>query len=78
LQLIKFKDVQKVYRNGLEAVSKTSFAVDKGEKFGLLGPNGAGKSSLFNIGTMTLKRSGGDVKLLNIPIDSKKLTKVGA
>jgi len=31
---------------------------------GLLGPNGAGKSTLFNIMSMNLRRSVGDVSLL--------------
>jgi len=43
--------------------------VKKGEVFGLLGPNGAGKSSMFNIMTMDLKRSDGDVKILHQHLD---------
>lgn len=36
---------------------------------GLLGPNGAGKSTAFNILSMRLNRSFGDVKLLGRDID---------
>lgn len=47
-----------------------TFCVKKGEVFGLLGPNGAGKSSMFNIMTMDLKRSGGDMRIANMPLDN--------
>jgi len=50
-------------------VNLNTFSVKKGEVFGLLGPNGAGKSSMFNIMTMNLKRSGGDVKILGKDLD---------
>jgi branched-chain amino acid transport system ATP-binding protein len=43
----------------------TSFVIQKGEVLGLLGPNGAGKSTTFNVITMDLKRTNGDVKLMN-------------
>jgi ABC-type multidrug transport system ATPase subunit len=42
-----------------------SFVIQKGEVLGLLGPNGAGKSTTFNIITMDLKRTNGDIKLMN-------------
>lgn len=63
--LIKSKDLYKVFPNGVAAVNKNSFCVKNGEVFGLLGPNGAGKSTMFNIMTMDLQRSGGEVRLLN-------------
>jgi len=51
-------------------VNGNTFCVKKGEVFGLLGPNGAGKSSMFNIMTMDLKRSGGDMRIANMPLDN--------
>jgi len=53
----------KVYKGGVAAVNDNTFAVKKGEVFGLLGPNGAGKSSMFNIMTMDMKRTAGDVRI---------------
>ena len=38
--------------------------------FGLLGPNGAGKSTMFNMMTMDLKRSQGEIKILGKNLDS--------
>lgn len=44
------------------ALSKVSFAVEKGEVFGLLGPNGGGKSTLFRIlSTMMVPTEGSAV-----------------
>jgi ABC-type transport system involved in cytochrome bd biosynthesis fused ATPase/permease subunit len=74
---IKSKDLKKVYKNGVAAVNLNTFSVKKGEVFGLLGPNGAGKSSMFNIMTMNLKRSGGDVKILGKDLDSIKVGEDG-
>lgn len=42
-------------------VNRNTFCVKKGEVFALLGPNGAGKSSMFNIMTLDLKRTSGEV-----------------
>jgi ABC-type multidrug transport system ATPase subunit len=74
---IKSKDLKKVYKNGVAAVNLNTFSVKKGEVFGLLGPNGAGKSSMFNIMTMNLKRSVGDVKILGKDLDSIKVGEDG-
>jgi ATP-binding cassette subfamily A (ABC1) protein 3 len=59
-----------VYGNGVAAVNKNTFCVKKGEVFALLGPNGAGKSSMFNIMTLDLKRSSGEVQVLNTELDN--------
>ena len=67
--LIWSKNLKKVYGNGIAAVNDNTFAVKRGEVFGLLGPNGAGKSSMFNIMTMDLKRSDGEVPIMNTDLD---------
>lgn len=72
--LIKAKNIKKVYGNGIAAVNNNTFHVGKGEVFGLLGPNGAGKSSMFNVMTMDLKRSDGEVKILDTDIDKLDVT----
>ena len=70
---IKVKQVEKVYKSGLQAVEPTSFVVQKGHVLGIVGPNGAGKSTMFEMLTMSKKRSRGEIKLLNVPITSNKL-----
>ena len=66
---IKIKNLKKVYSNGIAAVVDNSMCVKKGEIVGLLGPNGAGKSTMFNISSMSLKRTSGGVKIMDHDID---------
>ena len=66
---IQANQLRKVYKNGIAAVNNNTFCVRKWEVFGLLGPNGAGKSTMFNMMTMDLKRSDGEVKLLGRDLD---------
>ena len=51
--------------------------MQKNDIFGIIGPNGAGKSSMFEMFTMSKRRSRGEVKLMNVPIASKKLKQLG-
>jgi ABC-type multidrug transport system ATPase subunit len=66
-----------VYRDGVAAVNDNTFAVKKGEVFGLLGPNGAGKSSMFNVMTMDLRRTEGEVNIMDVGIDDIDVTQHG-
>jgi len=76
-------NLKKVYVDAIDkskmiaAVNNNSFSVKKGEVFGLLGPNGAGKSSMFNVMTMDLKRSDGEVKIMDVGIDNIDVTEHG-
>ena len=67
--LIKVNGINKVYPGGVAAVLNNTFQVKKGEVLGLLGPNGAGKSTTFNMVTLALQRSSGNIKLMNEDID---------
>ena len=58
---LQIKNLMKVYKDGVAAVNDNTFCVGKGEVFGLLGPNGAGKSTMFNIMSMDLKRTSGQI-----------------
>jgi ABC-2 type transport system ATP-binding protein len=46
MNILKIKDLQKTYANGVKALNHISLEITNG-LFGLLGPNGAGKSSLM-------------------------------
>lgn len=52
------------------AVDGIDFEVKRGEAFGLLGPNGAGKSTTMRMIASTLKRSGGELTILDKDPDS--------
>lgn len=75
--LIKVKGLGKVFPDGVAAIMNNTFAVKKGEVLGLLGPNGAGKSTTFNVTTMDLKRSSGDLKLMDFPLDNIDISNHG-
>lgn len=75
--LIRGNELRKVYRDGVAAVNNNTFCVEQGQVFGLLGPNGAGKSSMFNIMTMDLQRTSGDVKIFEDHIDQINLNVQG-
>lgn len=56
--------MHKRYPNGFYAVKGTNFTVGKNEVLGLLGPNGAGKSTTFNMVTLDVQMSRGNVNIL--------------
>lgn len=58
--ILTLQDISKNF-GGVQAIAKTSFAVDRGEIFGLIGPNGAGKTTMFNIITGAYSPSSGQV-----------------
>jgi ABC-type multidrug transport system ATPase subunit len=53
------KTYQRIFRDPIQAVDESSFAVKKGECFALLGVNGAGKSTTFKSLTNVLSPTSG-------------------
>jgi ABC-2 type transport system ATP-binding protein len=49
MDVIKVKNLRKVFNHEFKAVDGISFEVKQGEIFGFLGPNGAGKTTTLNI-----------------------------
>jgi ABC-2 type transport system ATP-binding protein len=58
MYIIQAEELTKEF-NGLVAVDKVSFTVDKAEIFGFLGPNGAGKTTTINMLCTLLKPTSG-------------------
>ncbi|MGL6200495.1 MAG: ATP-binding cassette domain-containing protein [Lachnospiraceae bacterium] len=56
---ICIENMEKTYRNGVQALKGISLTVENGEIFTLLGENGAGKSTLINILTTYLRPTSG-------------------
>ena len=78
--ILQVKNLTKKF-GGLTAVSNVSFDVKENEILSVIGPNGAGKSSTFNMATMQIKRTSGDLYLFGEDIrhiDSLKSVSITA
>jgi len=47
--LVEVKNLNKVYKDGYQAIADLSFTVQRGQVVGLLGPNGAGKTTALRV-----------------------------
>ena len=65
-------NLQKTYRNGVEALKGVSLTVQPGDFFALLGPNGAGKSTLIGILSSLVNSTGGDAKVFGISVNKQR------
>lgn len=70
-EILEIKDLEKVYKDGTEALKSINLEVKEGTIFGLLGPNGAGKSTLISIITTLLSKTKGKVYLDGLDLDTK-------
>lgn len=61
MALLELENVTKCFGE-LQALSKVTFELHKGELFGLAGPNGSGKTTLFNVIT-GVYRGTGEIRL---------------
>ena len=63
--LLEVKNFSKKYKNGKLAVDNISFIVNNGEIFGFLGPNGAGKSTTIKAIVGLIKKTKGDISIMD-------------
>ncbi|MBU5313728.1 ABC transporter ATP-binding protein [Tissierella carlieri] len=61
---IQAENIDKRYKNGVQALRHLNLSVKMGEIFSLLGQNGAGKSTLIRILTTYLKPTSGTIMML--------------
>ncbi|WP_444997888.1 ABC transporter ATP-binding protein [Aliikangiella sp. IMCC44359] len=66
---IEIKNLEKVYKNGVQALKGISFEVEEGDFIALLGPNGAGKSTTIGIISSLVNKSAGQVEVFGHSID---------
>jgi len=81
-KILQTMSLSKTYSGGVKAVDGVTFDIGKHKEIlGLLGANGAGKSSTFNMATMQIKRTSGDLYLFGEEIrhiDSLKSVSITA
>lgn len=63
--------LRKEYRRN-EVVRSIDFQVEQGQMFAFLGPNGAGKSTTMNMLTALLPKSGGEIYINGMDMDTDK------
>ena len=61
----------------IDVLHGVNLKLEAGQVYALLGPNGAGKSSMFNIMTMDMKRTEGQIKVMDINIDEMQVNEHG-
>ncbi len=66
--VIQVKNLEKRYRNGVQALRGISFEIQKGETFGLVGPNGAGKTTDIGILTTMVEPTAGTASVLGLDV----------
>lgn len=70
--MIEFKEVEKVYQNGVHALKKMNLYIPKGEFVLVIGESGAGKSTLNKLITREEKATSGEVIVNGFNLSSLK------
>ncbi len=70
MPVVTVKDLSKNYE-GVSALHKISFGVEKGEIFGIIGPDGAGKTTLFRILTTLLLPDEGVAEVMHLDVSQQ-------
>jgi ABC-2 type transport system ATP-binding protein len=63
VEVIRVKNLRKVFNSEIKAVDGISFDIKQGEIFGFLGPNGAGKTTTINILCALIKPTDGEASV---------------
>lgn len=69
MDALSIQNLNKIYKNGFEALKNLNLSIKQGDFFALLGANGAGKSTTIGLITTLLKKTSGTIKILNYDID---------
>ena len=71
MHALVFRQLTKVYKNGIKALKAIDLTVDEGDFFALLGPNGAGKTTAIGITTSLVNKTSGVVEVFGHDIDKE-------
>lgn len=70
MNALYIKDLQKTYKNGVNALKGVELTVKEGDFFALLGPNGAGKSTVIGIISSLVNKTSGQVEVFGHNLDA--------
>jgi len=69
MKALTINNLEKTYKNGVQALKGVDLSVDEGDFFALLGTNGAGKSTTIGIISGLVNKSAGQVKIFDHDLD---------
>ena len=69
MNALNIKNLQKTYKNGVNALKGVDLTVKQGDFFALLGPNGAGKSTVIGIVCSLVNKTAGQVEVFGQDLD---------
>ena len=69
MNALNIKNLQKTYKNGVNALKGVELTVKQGDFFALLGPNGAGKSTVIGIVCSLVNKTAGLVEVFGQDLD---------
>lgn len=70
MNALNIKNLQKTYKNGVNALKGVDLTVKQGDFFALLGPNGAGKSTVIGIVCSLVNKTAGQVEVFGQNMDT--------
>ena len=71
MEVIRVKNLSKIFKKNIIAINEVSFTVKEGEIFGFLGPNGAGKTTTIKVLTTLLKPTKGEVNVASFDVEKE-------
>ncbi|HIF9498693.1 TPA: ABC transporter ATP-binding protein [Photobacterium damselae] len=73
MNALEIKNLNKIYKGGVNALKNMSLEVKEGDFFALLGPNGAGKSTIIGIISSLVNKTSGSVSIFGFDLDKQKV-----